>query len=174
MTIDSTAMCMMIFRDGQLIASIIEGLMCDISFVRMKYIKFVEMYVPYLRKFAKDHEGFRKDLEEQMMMLINCMCNLLKRVDVSSFSKASKKTHIFGKDQIRKNDEVGDLKNPINQEQDIIAIIDGFKKVLFTCLDIKEEDETGAANQEENVDEFLNEEEQALAALGKSKANANN
>ena len=95
-----------------------------------------------------------------MLMLITCMCNLLRRVDVSSFSKASKKTtHVFSKDQIRKIDEVGDLKNPINQEQDIIAIIDGFKKVLFTCLDIKEEDETGASNQEENVDEFLNEEE---------------
>lgn len=51
----------------------------------MKFIKFSEMYVPYLRKFAKDHENFRKDFEKQIINLLTCMCNLLKKVDVSSF-----------------------------------------------------------------------------------------
>ena len=82
---------MTIFKDQELIDAIIYGLQCDISFVRMKFIKFSEMYVPYLRKFAKDHENFRKDFEKQIINLLTCMCNLLKKVDVSSFQKASKK-----------------------------------------------------------------------------------
>lgn len=70
----------------KLLESIKSGLQCDISFVRLKYIKFVEMYVPYLKAFAKDHESFRADFVTIVKELLGELCTLLQRVDVSSFS----------------------------------------------------------------------------------------
>lgn len=134
--IDSTAFCMRYFKpagrnpDGTLTASsehmkllesIKSGLQCDISFVRLKYIKFVEMYVPYLKAFAKDHESFRADFVTIVKELLGELCTLLQRVDVSSFS--SQKTLRGGatqatvsaaqnKDQIRepKNQSIHETK----------------------------------------------------------------
>ena len=63
------------------------GLKCDASFVRQKFIKFVEMLVPYMKKFAKEVKGeFIKDhFLVQIEKLVNCFCELLKRVDISFF-----------------------------------------------------------------------------------------
>ena len=51
---------------------------------------------------------------------------------------------------------------PINQEQDITAIIDCMREVLFTCLDIKAEQLEGRDGAEEDVEgDQLNEDDQA-------------
>ena len=85
------ARCATIFSDKKLIDSIIMGLKCEQGFVRQKFIKFVEMFVPYLRKFTKDHDKFIDEFKLQIEKLIDCFCNLLKRVDVSFFSSKSVK-----------------------------------------------------------------------------------
>lgn len=53
---ESKQKCLEIFKNSQFINAIIMGLKCDSSFVRLKFIKFVEMYVPYLRKFDQSPE----------------------------------------------------------------------------------------------------------------------
>jgi hypothetical protein len=83
--------CSVIFSDKKLIDSIILGLKCDQGFVRQKFIKFVEMLVPYLRKFTKEHDTFKDEFKVQIEKLIDCFCNLLRRVDVSFFSSAKLK-----------------------------------------------------------------------------------
>lgn len=60
------------------------------SFVRQKFIKFVEMYVPYMRNFTKDRESFKDDFKIHIEKLMDCFCELLKRVDVSFFSSSKK------------------------------------------------------------------------------------
>jgi hypothetical protein len=65
-TMDSNLLCLNIFSGKGLIDSIILGLQCDIGFVRSKYIKFIEMYVPYLRNFARSHENFRETFKMQI------------------------------------------------------------------------------------------------------------
>ena len=82
------AKCISIFSDKKLIDSIILGLKCDQGFVRQKFIKFVEMLVPYLRKFTKENDTFKDEFKVQIEKLIDCFCNLLRRVDVSFFSSA--------------------------------------------------------------------------------------
>lgn len=57
---DARQKCIAIFKDSKLIDAIILGLQCDVSFVRQKFIKFVEMYVPYLRKFTRENENFKQ------------------------------------------------------------------------------------------------------------------
>jgi hypothetical protein len=89
--LDSNQLCLSIFAGKELIDSILLGLNCDVGFVRSKYIKFIEMYVPYLRDFARRHESYRETFKTQMQNLLQCMCDLLKRVDVTSYSKASRK-----------------------------------------------------------------------------------
>jgi hypothetical protein len=81
---------MMLFKNLKLIDSIIMGLKSDVSFVRQKFIKFVEMYVPYLRKFTKENVRFGEDFKLHIMRLIDCFCELLKKVDVQYFSKSKK------------------------------------------------------------------------------------
>jgi hypothetical protein len=73
-----------------LIDAIILGLKSEVSFVRQKFIRFVEMYVPYLRKFTRENETFKDDFRVQIEKLIDCFCELLKRVDVSFFSSSRK------------------------------------------------------------------------------------
>jgi len=85
------AKCIVIFSDKKLIDSIILGLKCDQGFVRQKFIKFVEMLVPYLRKFTKENDTFKDEFKVQIEKLIDCFCNLLRRVDVSFFSSAKLK-----------------------------------------------------------------------------------
>jgi hypothetical protein len=70
------------------------------------------MYVPYLRKFTRENEGFKDDFRIQIEKLIDCFCDLLKRVDVSFFSSSRKvgqimqpvkiegTIHYMGSDQI--------------------------------------------------------------------------
>lgn len=58
------AKCIGIFSDKKLIDSIIMGLKCDQGFVRQKFIKFVEMLVPYLRKFTKENDAFKDDFRD--------------------------------------------------------------------------------------------------------------
>jgi hypothetical protein len=48
------------------------------------------MYVPYLRKFTRENETFKDDFRIQIEKLIDCFCELLKRVDVSFFSSSRK------------------------------------------------------------------------------------
>lgn len=91
-----------------MIDSIILGLKCDVSFVRQKFIKFVEILVPYLRKFTKENVSFIDDFKNNIEKLLNCFCDLLKRVDVSFFSSSKKLTHLMpmrydGSNQFRDN-----------------------------------------------------------------------
>lgn len=54
----------------------------------------------------------------------------------------------------------GDRATPINQEQDITAIIDGMREVLFTCLDIKAEQLDGRDGVEDDAEgDQLNEDD---------------
>jgi hypothetical protein len=49
------------------------------------------MYVPYLRKFTRENEScFKDDFRPQIEKLIDCFCELLKKVDVSFFSSSRK------------------------------------------------------------------------------------
>jgi hypothetical protein len=88
--IESQLNCANIFKNSKLIDAIILGLRSEQSFVRQKFIKFVEMYVPYLRKFTRENETFKDDFRIQIEKLIDCFCELLKRVDVSFFSSSRK------------------------------------------------------------------------------------
>ena len=87
---DSKLKCIMIFKNSKLIDCIIMGLKSEVSFVRQKFIKFVEMYIPYLRKFTKENDKFKDDFRLHVMRLIDCFCELLKKVDVQFFSKSKK------------------------------------------------------------------------------------
>lgn len=87
---DARQKCIAIFKDSKLIDAIILGLQCDVSFVRQKFIKFVEMYVPYLRKFTRENENFKQIFQIHIELLMDCHCKLLKRVDVSFFSMSKK------------------------------------------------------------------------------------
>lgn len=87
---DARQKCIAIFKDSKLIDAIILGLQCDVSFVRQKFIKFVEMYVPYLRKFTRENENFKQVFQIHIELLMDCHCRLLKRVDVSFFSTSKK------------------------------------------------------------------------------------
>jgi hypothetical protein len=48
------------------------------------------MYVPYMRNFTKDRESFKDDFKIHIEKLMDCFCELLKRVDVSFFSSSKK------------------------------------------------------------------------------------
>ena len=87
---ESQQNCAHIFKNSKLIDAIIMGLGSPQSFVRQKFIKFVEMYVPYLRKFTRENETFKDDFKSQIEKLIDCFCELLKRVDNSFFSSSRK------------------------------------------------------------------------------------
>jgi len=89
-TLESQQNCHAIFKNSKLIDAIILGLKSEVSFVRQKFIRFVEMYVPYLRKFTRENETFKDDFRVQIEKLIDCFCELLKRVDVSFFSSSRK------------------------------------------------------------------------------------
>lgn len=91
---ESKAKCAAIFKNSKLIDSLILGLKCDVSFVRQKLIKFLEMLVPFLKKFTKDNESFKDEFKNQIEKLIDCFCELLKKVDVSFFS-SSRKVNIY-------------------------------------------------------------------------------
>lgn len=158
-TMDSNMLCLNIFSSQGLVDSIILGLQCDIGFVRSKYIKFIEMYVPYLRNFARSHESFRETFKMQIQNLLQCMCDLLRRVDVTPFSKVGRKYEsAASKDKIREQAAAGEGKaQQINQEQDIVALIEGLRRILFTCLDIPIEDDKNVADDEGQ--DGLNEEE---------------
>ena len=64
-------------KDPQFIEAIILGLKSYQSFVRQKFIKFVEMLVPYMRKFTKDNDQFKDDFKQFIIRLIDCFCELL-------------------------------------------------------------------------------------------------
>lgn len=77
-------------QDLALIEAIIEGLNSPVSFVRQKFIKFVTMFVPYLKNFAKTQASYQKEFQTHVLDLIDCFCKLLKKVDVSQFSQNRK------------------------------------------------------------------------------------
>mmetsp|Transcript_1941 Transcript_1941/g.2809 ORF Transcript_1941/g.2809 Transcript_1941/m.2809 type:complete len:136 (-) Transcript_1941:3176-3583(-) len=87
---DSRAKCATIFKNSRLIDAIILGLKSELSFVRQKFIRFVEMFVPYLRKFTRENESYKDEFKKQIERLIDCFCDLLERVDVSFFSNSRK------------------------------------------------------------------------------------
>ena len=62
------------------------GLKSDVSFVRQKFIKFVEMLVPYMRKFTKENDSFKDSFKQNIIRLVDVFCELLQKVDVSFFS----------------------------------------------------------------------------------------
>ena len=60
--------CANILKEEKLIGGVILGLKSEVSFVRQKFIKFVEMLVPYMRKFAKDNEShFKKEFKSHIV-----------------------------------------------------------------------------------------------------------
>lgn len=57
--------CEEILRMKDLITSLTNGLdISHTSFVRNKFIKFVEMYVVYIKKFSEANDSFRTKKEE--------------------------------------------------------------------------------------------------------------
>lgn len=79
--------CAKILSDEILISSIIMGLQCDASYVRQKFIKFVEMFVPYMKKFTRENDLlFKEYFKHNIESFIECFCELLGKVDVSSYS----------------------------------------------------------------------------------------
>jgi len=91
MSEDQRKQCIAIFSNPIFIESLLLGLKCDVSFVRQKFIKFVEMLVPYLRKFTKDNQTFIDQFKHYIEKLIDCFCMLLKCVDVTYFSTSGAK-----------------------------------------------------------------------------------
>ena len=83
---------MLILGDELFITTIIDGLKQDVSYVRQKFIKFVEMFVPYLKKFTKDHPAFVKHYDGHVDKLLDVFCKLLRKVDVRFFSSSKKNT----------------------------------------------------------------------------------
>lgn len=79
-----------VFRNCVLLQSIKDGLSSNLSFVRQKFIKFVEMLVPYMRKFTKENESFKDTYKTYIKDLMNIFCALLQKVDVTFFSAKSK------------------------------------------------------------------------------------
>lgn len=82
--------CEEILKNQKLIEGIILGLKSDVSFVRQKFIKFVEMLVPYMRKFTKENDSFKDTFKSYIERLMDIFCELLKKVDVSFFSAQQK------------------------------------------------------------------------------------
>lgn len=83
---ESIQRCVKIFKESKLIRAIILGLKCDSSFVRLKFINFVEMYVPFLRQLTREIDKFQEILKEHIKQLMDCFLDLMKHVDVSSIS----------------------------------------------------------------------------------------
>ena len=78
-----------IFKDLIFLQSIKDGLSSNLSFVRQKFIKFVEMLIPYMRKFTKENEAFKDTYKKYIKDLMDIFCELMKKVDVSFFSAYS-------------------------------------------------------------------------------------
>ena len=96
------------------------------------------MYVPYLRKFTKENEKFKEDFKLHIIRLIDCFCDLLKKVDVQFFSNSKKLGSQMMPKQVSKepkrsssivkqsSDAADTFDNlVINQESDIVLIIGG-------------------------------------------------
>ena len=81
-------------QQPMLIKAIIKGLQSPVSFIRQKFIKFVTMFVPYLKSFAKTHDSFKKDFQTIIENLIDTFCDLLKRVDNTHYSQTRNITYI--------------------------------------------------------------------------------
>jgi len=111
---DSKKKCAEILKNSRLLESIILGLKSDVSFVRSKFIKFVEMLIPYMRKFTKENDFFKEDFKNYIEKLMNCFCSLLQRVDVSFFS--SSRNVGLGNLMPSRNDP--SLKNEFSVKQD--------------------------------------------------------
>lgn len=75
-----------VFKDNKLLRSLIVGLETSDSFERQKFIKFIKMYVPYIKYFAYKNSSFQDDLKEQYNELMDCLIGLLKRVDLQIVS----------------------------------------------------------------------------------------
>ena len=90
MSEDQRKQCIAIFSNPIFIESLLLGLKCDVRFVRQKFIKFVEMFVPYIRKFVKDNSSFSHHYQNHIEKLTTVFCELLRRVDVSFFSSTKK------------------------------------------------------------------------------------
>jgi hypothetical protein len=177
---DSKQRCAAILRSEKLLEAIKMGLESDVSFVRQKFIKFVEMLVPYMRKMTKEYDQFKDSFKKYIDTLIDVFCQLLSKVDISFFSHTVSTNlnkndfmdpgdknpgSLARKSQIRKSmtgeREFDTGGNPfdtlrINQEADIILIIGGLQVIINTCLDIKSD---GITFEEETVNEEVDEEE---------------
>lgn len=70
-----------------LIQAILKGLKSPVSFIRQKFIKFVIMFVPYLKSLAKTHDVYKKDFQSIIEELIDTFCDLLRRVDNTQYSQ---------------------------------------------------------------------------------------
>lgn len=81
-------------QQPMLIKAIIKGLQSPVSFIRQKFIKFVTMFVPYLKSFAKTHDSFKKDFQTIIENLIDTLCDLLKRVDNTQYSQTRNITYM--------------------------------------------------------------------------------
>jgi hypothetical protein len=73
------------------------------------------MYVPYLRKFTRENESFKDDFRIQIEKLIDCFCELLKRVDVSFFSSSRKIGQLLQPIQKTENTFTDQINNPSRQ-----------------------------------------------------------
>ena len=69
-----------------MLQSIKDGLSSNLSFVRQKFIRFVEMLIPYMRKFTKENESFKDTYKMYISDLMKIFCELLKKVDITFFS----------------------------------------------------------------------------------------
>ena len=166
-TDNSLQYCAAILKSPRFIESIILGLKSDVSFVRQKFIKFVEMLVPYMRKFTKENEQlFKTDFKSHIQRLTEVFCDLLKKVDISFFSTTKNvnamREHVreqrnsailMKKHSISHNIDFENLI--INQEADIIQIIGGLQGIINTCLDIKLDADSYEDNNEEQTEEEI-------------------
>jgi len=176
---DAKQRCAAILRSEKLLEAIKMGLESDVSFVRQKFIKFVEMLVPYMRRMTKEYDQFKDSFKKYIDTLIDVFCWLLSKVDISFFSHSVGTQNVSNlktdyNDSADKNPGTQSRKsnvrqsmtdqegNPfdtlrINQEADIVLIIGGLQVIINTCLDIKSD---GIAFEEETVNEEVDEEEQ--------------
>lgn len=95
-----------VFKNTILLQSIKNGLSSPLSFVRQKFIRFVEMLVPYMRRFTKENESFKDTYKMYIKDLLDIFCQLLRKVDVTFFSAYQKNIFTTFKVEEKESKEV--------------------------------------------------------------------
>ena len=82
---------MAIYKSSYLIDSLVMGMKNDVSFVRMHFIQFVCELIQPMNQILKKQQEFAS----HMKALMECYCELLKKVDVTIYSTQSEQQSLL-------------------------------------------------------------------------------